>query len=49
MYRVFQVKYDISDKTRKYFGFPTVGETSAAVGTVINQPLRKIREAEEDV
>jgi len=47
MYRVFQVKY-ISDKAREYFEFPTVGETSVAVGTIINQPLTEIREGEED-
>lgn len=47
MYRVFQVKC-ISDMAREYFEFPTVGETSAAVGTIINQPLTEIREGEED-
>ena len=49
MYRVFQVKYDISYKAREYFEFPKVEETYAAVGTIINQPLREMRQGEEDV
>jgi hypothetical protein len=49
LYRGFPVKYDISDKAREYFEFPTVGENICSSRTIIKRPVRGIGEGEEDV